>query len=208
MAGENNYLCALQYPKYTEDLEEFMERSEIVYENHPKERPNIKAIIQRIEEDLFKNMYSLHGHGIVHLDIKTRNIALNKHARLSFADWGFAAFLENEDSLHYAFQNLEDYVSLYKRYACIFLEDETIQLFPSKMFDVLTEPNMDGIHFLNQDMVNVVYKLVLSFVDRICVCSVVLRLYFFLVPDLFEEKRVELKKYLFETYDALNSAEY
>lgn len=204
-AGENDYLCAIQYPKYKEDLQNYLNRTEKIYENRPEQRPRIKAAVQLIEKKLFENMYTLHSHGIVHLDIKPQNISIDKHG-LQFADWGFAAFFENKDSLDSAFLGLEDYVNLYERYASIKYEDgDVTRFFPSKMFDVLVEPNMSGIHPGNHAMEDVLYRLVLCFVDRICVCSVLLKLYIALVPDLYDTKLKEFKKYLFETYETLSN---
>ncbi|KAK9813838.1 hypothetical protein WJX73_001349 [Symbiochloris irregularis] len=88
--------CTWQGGKRTVILTSFMERGD-VYEalgRHPA-RYKWRAHGKRIALDVARGLQFLHSHNIVHFDLKSANILLDRHHRVQIADVGLSKTLTN-----------------------------------------------------------------------------------------------------------------
>ena len=86
-------ICALQYPKYDRDLQGVLIT------------PAMDAILRQ-------KLGDLHAANVVHLDIKTPNMALMGGVPY-FADWGFAHILTSEKDVNDAAEHIHGFLDYY-----------------------------------------------------------------------------------------------
>jgi hypothetical protein len=150
--GGSKELCAIQYPRYQEDLTFFYRRDNIPYflVNLP-----VRFVVKRVINLLLINYTVLHSIRVYHLDTKAENLCFMKLTENSYtsiedidvriADWGFA-LVASPDSMEDIRQNMQMLVN-------------SSQYF----FDVLADVNITISNTSSRRINNALFAMIVKF---------------------------------------------